>query len=113
MSRFYSREPVRSLRRPKAKVRVGFVSKAIGLPSGLPRPRRAWRRRRFMTEQITDRQKKTIEQSGSFAAVPGQRAQYRVASRKLMAAIISADTRSDDDVSMLNVSPRRRLFTEC
>lgn len=47
---------------------------------------------------------------------PETRARYRVVSRKLMAAIISADSRPDDDVSMLNAtaeSPRRRLFTEC
>lgn len=74
-----------------------------------------------MTEQITDRQKKTI--SGSFAAAlfvrppriypcaPAEREQRAIQSRegKLMAAIISADSR-DDDVSVLNAtaeSPRR------
>lgn len=77
-------------------------------------------RRRFMTEQITDRQKKTIS-GGSFASTANstpararrsrEREQREIQSRegKLMAAIISADSR-DDDVSVLNAtaeSPRR------
>lgn len=83
----------------RRQVRAGFVSKAIGLPRDLPRPRRAPPPPPTIHDRTNYRSAEKDHSPARFAAAfPSPRAlplraRYEVVSRKLMATIISADSR--------------------